>query len=368
MNKTRLLDRFLRYIACASETGNEKAFCDLMEQELLRIGLHVVRDDVSQKCGSTGYNIYASLPGTGAPLLLSAHLDTVSPGKDITPVIENGVIRSAGDTILGADDKSGVAAILEALESVIEQDTPHRPVEVLLSVCEEVGLLGSKYADYSLIRSKQAIVLDSSKNGCIINRAPANTHLHVEIKGKGAHAGISPDRGIHALKAAALAVANIPCGFVDDNSVMNVSNFLSPGKTNVVPEHASFDMEIRSFSEELLQTHVQNAKDAVKSACEALGAQYSVTEERHSDVLYVPETSPLFKDLLSVYEELGVPVKIDRTYGGSDATWLFYNGIDALNVGTGMCEAHALTEHIAIADLERTARMVERMITRLSSQ
>ncbi len=364
MNKTRLLNRFLRYVACESETGSERAFCDLMEQELLHVGLHVVRDDVSAKCGSNGYNIYASLPGTGEPLLLSAHLDTVSPGRNIEPVIEGGVIRSKGDTILGADDKSGVASILEALESVIEQDLLHRPVEVLLSVCEEVGLLGSKHADYSLIQSHQAIVLDSSKKGCIINRAPANVHMHVEIRGKGTHAGISPDRGVHALKAAALAISNIPCGFVDENSVMNISNFLSPGKTNVVPERASFDMEIRSFDEGLLKTHMENTECAVRTACTAFGAEYSITEERHSDVLYVPETSPLLKDLVDVYQELGASVKIDRTYGGSDATWLFYHGIDALNVGTGMCDAHALSEHIAVTDLEQTARMVERMITR----
>ncbi len=363
MNKTRLLNRFLRYIACESETGNEKAFCDMMEQELLDAGLTVIRDDVSAKCGSNGYNIYASLPGIGEPLLLSAHLDTVSPGRNIEPMIEDGVIRSKGNTILGADDKSGVAAILEALESVIEQNPPHRPVEVLLSVCEEAGLLGAKYADYSLIRSRQAIVLDSSKKGCIINRAPANVHLHVEIRGKGAHAGIAPDQGVHALKAAALAVSKIPCGFVDENSVMNVSNFLSPGQTNVVPEHASFDIEIRSFEEGLLQTHIHNMEHEVKAACDAFGATFSITQARHSDVLYVPETSPLLQALVSAYQELGVSVKIDRTYGGSDATWLFYHGIDALNVGTGMCNAHSLTEHIAVADLELTARMVEQMIT-----
>ncbi|HWR23012.1 MAG TPA: M20/M25/M40 family metallo-hydrolase [Feifaniaceae bacterium] len=365
MNKTRLLNRFLRYIACESETGNESAFCGMMERELLHLGLSVVRDDVSEKCGSNGYNIYANLPGAGEPLLLSAHMDTVSPGRNIEPVIENGVIRAKGDTILGADDKSGVAAILEALESVMEQGTPRRPVEVLLSVCEEAGLLGSKHADYSLIKSRQAIVLDSSRNGCIINRAPANVHLHVEIRGKAAHAGIAPDRGVHALKAAALAVSHIPCGFVDENSVMNVANFLSPGKTNVVPEHASFDMEIRSFREDLLAIHRENAERAVKDACAAFGAEYDITQERHSDVLYVPETSPLLKAIVRVYGELGAPVKIDRTYGGSDATWLSYHGIEALNVGTGMCDAHSLSEHIAVADLERTADMVERMITLL---
>ena len=120
MNKQRLLDRFLRYINCPSESGSERSFCELIEQELSALGLEVKRGEVGEKCGSNGFNLYAFLPGDGEPLLLSAHLDTVSPGVGIRPVIEDGVIRSSGDTILGADDKSGVAAILEALETLHE--------------------------------------------------------------------------------------------------------------------------------------------------------------------------------------------------------------------------------------------------------
>ena len=157
MNKQRLLDRFLRYINCPSESGSERSFCELIEQELSALGLEVKRGEVGEKCGSNGFNLYAFLPGDGEPLLLSAHLDTVSPGVGIRPVIEDGVIRSSGDTILGADDKSGVAAILEALETLHEGGLAHRPVEVLFSICEELGLLGAKYADYSLFAANRRL-------------------------------------------------------------------------------------------------------------------------------------------------------------------------------------------------------------------
>ena len=334
MNKQRLLDRFLRYINCPSESGSERSFCELIEQELSALGLEVKRGEVGEKCGSNGFNLYAFLPGDGEPLLLSAHLDTVSPGVGIRPVIEDGVIRSSGDTILGADDKSGVAAILEALETLHEGGLAHRPVEVLFSICEELGLLGAKYADYSLFHSKQAIVFDSSANGAVVNRSPANVVLHIAFQGKSAHAGVAPEQGIHALKAAAEAVSHIPCGHVDELTVMNVANFLAPGKTNVVPAQASFDMEIRSFEEETLQKHLRETEQAVKDACEKFGTQYTLSLDRHSDVLYVPEDCKLVTDLFEVYRRLGAEPFCKSTYGGCDATWLFANGIDAVNVGS----------------------------------
>lgn len=358
MDKKRLLERFLKYISCDSESGNEKQFCEMIEGELRALGVTFRRDDVGEQCHSNGWNIFASLPGEGEPILFSAHLDTVSPGVGIKPVIEDGCIRSSGDTILGADDKSGIAAVMEAVETILEEKSPHRPIEILFSICEERGLLGSRYADYSYINSKQAVVLDSGSKDSIINEAPANMHLHIEITGRSSHAGVSPERGIHALKAAAEAISNIPCGYVDDVTVMNVANLQSLGKTNIVPDKATFDMEIRSFSEERLDYHVARTENAIRAACEVFGAAYKISMEKQCDVLHVPKESALLKRLLDVYTGLGVTMHIDKTYGGSDATWLFAHGIDALNIGTGMVDAHALSEHIEVADLELTARAV----------
>lgn len=363
INRQRLVDRFLKYIASDSESRDEKRFCELIEQELKELGLQTTRDNAGAACGSNGWNVYASLPGEGEPLLLCAHLDTVSPGKGICPVIEKGgIIRSQGDTILGADDKCGVSAVLEAIQTLQEQNLAHRPVEVLFTICEEVGLLGSRHADYSRLRSKQAIVLDSGLVEELINSAPANVELNVEIFGKTSHAGVAPEEGIHALKAAAAAVAQIPCGQVDELTVMNVSNFLSPGKTNIVPDHASFDMEIRSFEEELLQGRIQETERILGDVCSQFGARYSLTAQRHTNVLHVPEDTPLMKRLMDCCRQLGREPYAKQIFGGSDASWLFANGIDAVNIGAGMNKVHSTDEFLSVTEMECAAQLLLEML------
>lgn len=352
MNSARLIERFIRYVQCGSESCNEAAFCSLLEKELAALGLEVKQDNAGKFCGSNGRNIYARLAGTDDSILFSMHTDTVYPGNNIKPVIENGVIRSSGDTILGADDKAGIAAVMEALEIIVESKSVHRTVEILLSVCEEIGMLGAKYADFSNIKSRKAIVLDSDNLGEIINRNPANVHLYFKITGRSAHAGLAPQEGIHALKAAAEAVAAIPVGLVDDITVMNVSNFISEGKTNVIADKAAFDMEIRSFDEERLQKHIKASEQAVSDACKHYGAGYEVKIERHSDVIYVPENSALVEEVMEDYKALGVDSYLASSFGGCDATHIFANGIEVLNLGIGMQSVHSCEEHISVKDLE----------------
>ena len=359
MNSARLIERFINYVQCPSESGKEALFCTLLENELRRLGLFVKRDCVGPLCGSDGWNIYARLEGNGDAMLFSAHLDTVYPGENIKPALADGVIHSQGDTVLGADDKAGIAAVMESLESVIESGKPHRTVEVLFSVCEETGLFGAKHADFSNIISKQAVVLDNESLGEIINMNPANMVVIFEVFGKSAHAGMSPENGVHALKAAAKAVANIPVGNVDEISVMNISNFISPGKTNVVADKASFDMEIRSFSEERLQQHLTAIEKIVKEACEYYGASYKMTTDRHSDVIYVPESSSLVNEIVQKFARLDVIGKTAKSFGGCDATHIFAAGLDVVNLGIGMKAVHSCDEHIAVQDLETTAKLVE---------
>lgn len=359
INTERLVERFLRYVACDSESGDEQRFCLLMEDELKALGLTVSRDQAGEACGSNGWNVYGLLPGIGEPVLLCAHMDTVAPGKGIVPVVgDNGIIRSSGDTILGADDKSGVSAILEALETIIESGRPHRPVEVLFTICEEVGLLGSRNADYSRLSSREAVIFDSGDVEGIINQSPSNVVLHVQVTGKSAHAGVEPERGIHALKAAAEAVAQIPCGHVDEITVMNVSNFLSPGKTNVVPDAASFDMEVRSFSEERLQEWINKIRAILDKACAPIGASYTLESERHASALHVPEDSHLMRKLFDACRRMGLTPTAECIFGGSDATWLFANGIDAVNLGSGMMDIHGLGEGCCVPKMAQAAELI----------
>lgn len=364
LNTQRLIERFFRYVRCSSESGNEKEFCLLIEDELRLLGFDIYRDEVGSKCGSNGWNIIAGLEGNGEPLLLSAHLDTVTPGVNIKPELKDGVIYSDGTTILGADDKAAIAAVLEAVEMIIEEDRPHNSVEVLFSICEELGLLGAKYADYKLIKSKAALVLDNERIGEIINRNPANIKVYFTVRGRSAHAGMAPEQGIHALKAAAQAVNSIKVGRVDDITVMNISNFLSPGKTNIVADTASFDMEIRSFSEETAQKHIKAAEKAVKEACKDYGATYEMRVERCSYVINVPDDSSLIDMVREAFKKAGRECFIAESFGGCDATHIFANGIEVVNLGVGMSDVHSCSEHIAVKDLETITEVIYHILTR----
>ena len=357
-NIQRLTDRFIRYVKCGSESGNEAEFCKIIENELKEMGLIVTPNGDTKSICSNGWNIYACLPGNGDPILFSAHLDTVSPGNNIVPIINDGVIYSSGDTVLGADDKAGIAAVMEALEEIIEKNESHRTIEILFTVCEEIGMLGSKSADYSNIKSKNAIVLDSDNFGEIINKNPANVVINYKINGKSAHAGLAPQEGIHALKAAADAVANLPVGNVDDISVMNISNFISKGKTNIIADEATFDMEIRSFEEDRLQKHIMNSIHVLNDSCDKFGANYEMTINRHSDVIYVDESSRLIKEIKKAFTELGVQYKLKNSFGGCDATNLFANGFEVVNLGIGMQAVHSCSEYISQKDLAAIEKLV----------
>jgi len=340
MNQERLLQRFIRYVACDSESYDEREFCRMIEEELASLGIVPKRQEVGPLCGSNGWNTYSMLPGTGTPLLFSAHLDTVSPGKNISPVIEGGVIRSNGETVLGADDKAGVAAVMEALTAVVESNVKNRPIELLFTICEETGLLGSKHADYSMIESRDAVVLDGEELGSIINRSPAHMKLHIEIQGRSAHAGVSPELGANALKTATDAIAQMQCGYIGDLSVMNVANLLAPGKTNIVPDKAAFDAEIRSHSEEELQSLLCRTKELVQDSCRRYGTSCAIDESRVSNPLHVPEDSALIRTVSDAFRKTGIAPVIQKTFGGCDATWLSENGIASINVGVGMKGVH----------------------------
>ena len=178
------------------------------------------------------------------------------------------------------------------------------------------------------------------------------------MAGKSAHAGVAPEQGIHALKAAALAVADITCGRADELTVMNVSNFMSPGKTNVVPAEATFDLEIRCFDEERLAFWVDSVKRTLEKACAQVGASYTVEMDRHNSALYVPEDSPLMVRICQACRKLGLEPAPKRAFGGNDSVWLFANGIHAVNVGAGMGNVHSVDETLTVAYLEQAVQLI----------
>lgn len=368
MNRERLLQRFFQYITCDSESYHERNFCLMMEDELNMLGVMTRRQEIGALIGSDGWNIYARLPGQGKPLLLCAHLDTVVPGKGIVPMMKDGIIFSEGNMVLGADDKAGIAAIMEAVQTIVENQLPHRPIEILLTICEETGILGSKLADYQNIDSTEAVVLDDEIVGHMVNQAAAYVKYHFEIQGKRAHAGVCPEKGIHALKAAAECVAQLRCGRISENSVMNVANFLCAGQTNVVPETASFDVEIRSYCEEELQLLVSRMIHVVETVCSSYGAKFNKQEERISNAFCISEDTPVIQQTCKALREMGIEPSIERTLGGSDITWLVENGISTINIGVGMRDVHGSGEHILFQDIITTTELLLKLLTECDEQ
>lgn len=364
MNKERLLNRFLKYVQCDSESFNEKNFCLLLEEELTAMGYTFARDEeAGKKAGSNGWNLYVKVEGEDPsldPIMLCSHLDTVSPGVGIKPVVENGFVRSSGDTILAADDKSGIALCMELLECLKESGTkPARTVEILFTVCEEVGLLGSANADYSPFVSKMALALDFTGDmGYITIKSASICRLFFEVIGKPAHAANAPQDGINSFKAAMEAAVQIPTGNVDDISVMNVAEVHCASALNIVPEKTTFGVEIRSFTVERTNEWRDHCIELVKQSCEKYGAKYSVKEVRVIEPANVPEDSVLVNHTKAAMERVGIAPKPLAIYGGSDATHLFNNGIHACCICTGMDGAHALSEFLNLEDFSKASDLI----------
>ena len=357
----------MRYCACASESGFERDFAELIENELKELGIETWRDEVGEICGSNGFNVHAFLPGEGEPILFSAHMDTATPGKIVYPIIEGDIIRTNGDSILGGDDKSGIAAVMEALESLIEAPRPHRPIEVFFSICEELGLQGAANADYSKIHSRQAVVLDGSTPGCIMNQTAGIFRMKIELTGKASHSALDPENGVNALKAAAEIISNAEFGYMDGgDSVVNIANLLSPGEANMVADKASFDVEIRAFSEELIEKRKEHILDIISNVCrETPGLAFNWEKTMRTAILHVPIDSSLLIRVIEVLSAMGAKPDLLKSFAGCDASHLDLNGIAAVDFGTGMQKVHSTSEYIRISDLEKTTKFVEGMIDRI---
>ena len=364
MIKEKLIERFLRYCSVGSESCDEREFALMIEAELQALGLETWRDEIGDKCGSNGFNVHAFLPGEGEPILFSAHMDTATPGKVVKPVIDGDVIRSDGTSILGGDDKSGIAAVMEALECLMANPRPHRPIEVFFSICEELGLLGAEHADYSKIRSREAVVLDGDIPGCVTNQTAGILRFHVELTGRASHAALDPNGGVNALKAAAEIVSRTQLGYLDDgDAVLNIANLQCPGEGNMVCDKASFDVELRAFSPERRQQRLDYVLGIIEDVCAATpGLSYTWEQNMCTAILNVPADSALLRRVDQVLTGLGVKPQLLKSFAGCDATYLDINGIAAIDYGTGMQNVHATDEYILIDDLVKTGLFVEGMM------
>lgn len=361
INKERLLKTFLEYVQIDSESTHEGAIAARITQDLKAIGCRVFVDDSGEKTGSETGNLYCTLPGNtdGEPILFAAHMDTVVPGVGVKPIIEDGVIRSSGDTVLGGDDKSGIAAIVEALRTIVEQNLPHPTIEALFTVCEEVGLRGSRHMDYSKVTAKKAAVLDSSGDaGKIITAAPGQYKLNAAVIGRRAHAGVAPEEGISAVQVLCEAVSNMKLLRIDEETTANIGTISAQYATNIVPERAELVGECRSRRDDKLEAQGRHMMDCLQAACDKYGAALEGGLTHAYSAYSYSEEDPFVQELVAACRKAGLEPSLAASGGGSDANNMSANGLKALVLGTGMTKVHTVQEEITVRNLENTAALV----------
>lgn len=351
IDETRLLNLFLDLVRISSPSGSEGLVAEAITSELRALGMAAERDGAG--------NLLTRLDGEGEPLLLTAHMDTVGPCENVRPVVRDGVVYSDGTTILGADDKAGVAVMLEVLRILKEGKDGHRPVEALYTVREEVGLEGAKEFDTSRLQGRMGIGLDAGgEQGTLVVSAPSQNTLLATVHGKMAHAGANPELGINAIRVAAEAIAAMPLGRIDEETTANIGVISGGTATNIVPDLVTIRGEARSRSEDKLQAQTDAMVRALQERAEANGAQVDVEVMRQYDPYTFDETDPVIALVTGAMRAVGVEPIMVPTGGGSDANVFNSAGIATVQVSCGMAEVHTCDEHVAVSDMVSTARIV----------
>lgn len=364
INSSRLVEHFLELIQIDSESGNELAISEHLAQQLTELGFDVQKRTVTDAV-SNGHNLYAKLKGSlEGSILMSCHMDTVTPGNGIKPVIDDGIIRSEGNTILGGDDKSGIAAIMEAVKAIQEAGLPHKTIELAFTVHEEGGLHGSRQFDIRDIESDCAIVLDSSGDiGTIITQAPGQQSFKITITGKPAHAGLAPEQGINALTVASEAISKMNLSRIDEETTANIGVVKGGNATNIVLPELYLEAEARSLNDEKLSAQVAHMETTFQDAADAHGAQIKIESCREYVAYQIDEAHPLVDSIKRAFEQCDLMPRTKSTGGGSDANIFNAKGLTTVNLATGMSKVHTTEEQIAIDDLFNISRFVEQFLT-----
>lgn len=372
INKQRILNDFFELVQIKCSTLQEREIGDLLTKRLQELGFSVMEDQAGKKLGGNCGNLIATRQGSisSAPkLMLTAHMDCVEPCSNIRPQLKDGLITSDGTTILGADDKAGIAAIFEALHCLKEQNIPHGDLQVVFTVAEEGGVNGSKNMDHSLLKADLGYTLDTGGHpGKITCRAPGQDKIFVKIQGKSAHAGIAPENGINAISAAAHIITKLPPARIDEETTCNIGKISGGGATNIVPDLVEIAGESRSRNKEKLDALTQKICDIFKTGASETNTKIEV-EVRHSyDPYVLPADAPVIAVAAAAAEKLGFPVEIVESGGGSDAN--FYNtyGVPCAVLGVGMTNAHTKEESLLEQDLYDAAALTMQIIQEVAAR
>lgn len=383
INKKRLIDCFMELAKIASPSGQEAEISKHLKDIMKSLGLDVASDDYG--------NLIAKLSGNGEPIILCAHMDTVAigEGKSIKPEIKGDIITSDGSTILGADNKDSVSAIVEALTVICENNLVHRAVEIVFTREEEAISRGAQNLDYSMLSGKDCIIADSEKPfGTIIYGAPFCYRFNVRVEGARAHSK-DPRRGVDVNKIIGKAFTTMPLGYIDEFTSSNIAfqisglkgiiddekifnqricseilpDRLSREGRNTVPDVAFVFGEVRGLKNELMKRNLEMIRLAFEGAASKFGG-VSVFESIHlADGYLCDKNDSTYEMVAGIFKSQGVKVEYATSKGGSDANIFFFNGIKPIVIGSAHKNPHTVKEYLVIDDLVRLADFFVRFLT-----
>ena len=356
-NQERMINDFSDLVRIDSPSGEEWDVALHVTERLSNLGFHVGRDEHG--------NVIAREDGGDSPLILSAHMDTVDPGRSIKPQVVGDRITSDGNTILGGDCKAGVAAILEALESVKEEGRPRRPLEVIFTRGEEIGLVGASNLDFSMIRGREAVVFDG--NGpvnTITGASPTYMAFDINVRGRGAHAGVEPEKGLSAIKIASDLIAELPQGRIDEETTFNIATITGGTVRNAVPSEATITGEFRSMNVESLELlRMQLITSVNNIRARYTDAEITETLEMMFQMYRLDPNEATAQLTMRVMRSMGLEPNIKPSGGGTDGNVFRLHGIENVVVGMSTNLMHTIDEYVVIPDLMNTARFCEELMT-----
>ena len=375
INRERLAAVFTTLCEIDSPSKQEGRVAAYLKSLFTDMGADVFEDDSAVQTGSDCGNLFVRFPDGGlerAPVFFNCHMDTVLPAVGVKVKREGEIFTSAGDTVLGSDDKAGIAALIEVIRTLQEKNIPYGPVEFVFTTCEEVGLLGVKALEASRIKAKIGYALDSSGINRVVIGAPAANRITVEIKGIAAHAGLNPEKGINAIQLAAKAIAHLKLGKLDPESTANIGVIAGGKASNIIPESVLLQGEVRSHTVKLLEQHTEHIKSVFQEEIDKWSDPDGYVAGKPSLNFSIIDDYPLLKldrksAVIKRVEGAAASIGADLNYvvagGGSDANIFNSYGIQCAILSTGMDKVHSTRETIKLSDMALTADLIMAILT-----
>lgn len=366
VNAERLQELFLELAKINAPSTKEKLVADYLKEALPKLGFTLEFDEAHKNYNGEVGNLIAWKEGTDSsipPLFFSTHMDTVLPTEGLKPVIKDGIIYSDGTTILGADDRAALAAYLEAVQAIIEGGVPHGPIEFILTVNEQPGLVGAVHMDYSKSKSKRGYIFDSSGDvGQIILKGPYSSRIWMEVQGNAAHIALNAEEGNSAILLAAEGLSKMRLGEIDEQTLANIGIISGGELTSIIPGSVTVAGEVRSFSKEKLDQQLKHMEDTMQAAVVKNGGKVNVKIEKKYLGFDIEKDDILTKTAEAAAHNIQVKPYLTETLGGADTNVLNENGLTCLTLGLGFQNIHSFRECISIENLVNTGRLTAALI------